>query len=63
MPKGHGQDVETALDDLLAAQLEWERHEYDETVKAALRAYEDLKSGRSKRAEEVYQSLRLKYGL
>ena len=59
----HGQDVEAALDDLLAAQLEWERHEYQETVKSALRGYEDVKAGRTKSAEEVYRSLRQKYGV
>jgi hypothetical protein len=59
----HGQDIDAALDDLLAAQLERERREYDETVEAALRGFEDVKAGRTKPAEEVYQSLRLKYGV
>jgi hypothetical protein len=59
----HGQDVETALDDLLATQLEWARRDYDETVKAILEGYEDVKAGRTRPAEEVYESLRVKHGL
>lgn len=58
-----GKDVETALDDLLSAQLEWERREYDEALQAALRGYDDVKVGRTKVAGEVYESLRLKHGL
>jgi len=55
--------VETALDDLLAEQLEWERHEYEETLNSTLRGYEDVKAGRTKSAKEVYQFLRRKYGV
>jgi hypothetical protein len=59
----HGQSAADALDDLLAAQLEWERREYDETVQAAIRGYEDVKAGRTRPAREVYESLRVKHGL
>jgi hypothetical protein len=59
----HGKDVETAVDDLLAAQLEREQRDYDETVEAILEAYEDVKTGRTRPAEEVYESLRVKHGL
>lgn len=58
-----GQNIDAALDDLLAGQLEWERCEYDETVKAALRGYDDVMAGRTKSAEEVYKAVRLKHGL
>jgi predicted transcriptional regulator len=61
--KRHGQDAETALDDVLADYFAWERQDHDETVKAVLEGNEDVKAGRTKRAAEVYKWLRLKHGL
>jgi len=58
--KEHGQSVAEALDDLLAAQLEAEQREYDETVKGALRGHEDVKAGRTSSGEEVFARLRVK---
>jgi hypothetical protein len=55
----HGQD----LDDVLAAALEWERQDYDETVKGALEACEDVKARRTQSADEFLEELRLKHGL
>jgi hypothetical protein len=59
----HGQDVVAALDDLLADYFAWEQQDYDDTVAAALRGYEDVKAERTRPAAEVYESLRLKHGL
>jgi hypothetical protein len=61
--KEHGQSAAEALDDLLAAQLEAEQREYDETVQGALRGYEDVKAGRTSSGEEVFERLRVKHGL
>lgn len=61
--KEHGQSPAEALDDLLAAQLEVEQREYDESVQGALRGYEDFKAGRTSSAEEVFAWLRTKHGL
>lgn len=61
--KEHGQTATEALDDLLAAQLEAEQREYDETVQGALRGYEDVKAGRTSSADEVFDWLRAKHGL
>ena len=58
----HDQDPETALDEVLAEYFEWEREDHEETVKALLEADEDIKAGRSKPAEEVYEALRRKHG-
>jgi predicted transcriptional regulator len=58
----HGQDPAAALDDVLAAALEWERSEYKETVEAALEAYEDVKAGRTEPANEFLEELRVKHG-
>ncbi len=52
-----------ALDDLLAAQLEAEQLQYDETVQGASRGYEEVKAGRTSSAEEVFEWLRTKHGL
>lgn len=59
----HGQSPTDALDDLLAALLEREATEYQETVEAALGSYEDMKAGRTKPAEQVYDSVRAKHGV
>jgi predicted transcriptional regulator len=59
----HGQDAVTALDEVLADYFAWEQQDYDETVQAVLEGYEDVKAGRTRSAEEVHESLRLKHGL
>lgn len=61
--KEHGQSPAEALDDLLAAQLEAEQREYDETVQGALRGYEDVKACRTRPAKDVFEWLRAKHGL
>ena len=58
-----GQDPATALDDALAAYLEWEREDYEETVNAVREGYEDVKAGRTKPAAEFLEELRVKHGL
>lgn len=52
--KRHGQDLQTALDDVLADYFAWERRYHDETVMALLEANEDVNAGRTKPAGEVY---------
>jgi predicted transcriptional regulator len=59
----HDQTPAEALDDLLAVQLEWEQADHEETVQALLEAEADIAAGRTRPAEEVYASLRLKHGL
>ena len=58
----HGQSPAEALDVLLAAQLEWERQDHEETVAALLEANADIEAQRTKPAGEVYKALRLKHG-
>jgi predicted transcriptional regulator len=58
-----GQDPAAALDDALAAYLEWEREDYEETVNAVREGYEDVKAGRTKPAAQVFEELRVKHGL
>jgi predicted transcriptional regulator len=59
----HGQDVSAALDDALAAYLEWERDDYQEAVEGIREGYEDVKAGRVQSADEVFEDLRVKHGL
>jgi hypothetical protein len=59
----HGQDAVAALDDLLADYFAWAQQDYDDTIAAALRGYEDVKAERTKPAADVYELLRLKHGL
>jgi len=59
----HGQDPATALDDALAAYLDWERQDYQEAVEGIRQGYADFKAGRMQPAEEVFEELREKHGL
>ena len=57
-----GQDTAAALDDALAAYLEWERNDYQEAVEGIRRGYEDVKAGRTRPAAEFLEELREKHG-
>jgi predicted transcriptional regulator len=59
----HGQDTAAALDDILADALEWEQQDYREAVEGIREGYADLKAGRTRPAEEVFEELRVKHGL
>ena len=58
-----GQDTATALDDVLAEYLEWERRDNDEALDGIREGYEDVKSGRTQSVEEALEELRVKHGL
>ena len=57
-----GQDPAAALDEVLADALESERDDYNETVTAAMEAYESVKAGRTQPAGEFLEELRVKHG-
>ena len=59
----HGQDPIVALDEVLADALEWERLDFQETVEGIRAGYEDMKAGRTQPADEMFEELRVKYGL
>ena len=48
----HQVDTATALDDVLAAALEWERQDFEETVEGIRADYEDVKTGRTRPAAD-----------
>ena len=58
----HGKDTIAALDDVLATYLDWERQDYQESVEAIRRGYEDVKAGRTRPAAEFLEELREKHG-
>lgn len=57
-----GQDPAVTLDEAVAAYLEEERREYEETVEGIRRGYEDVKAGRTRPSAEVFAEMRQKYG-
>ena len=59
----YGQSATDALDEALAAYLEWERTDYQEAVKAVRRGYEDVQAGRTRPAAEFLTEMRRKYGI
>jgi len=61
--KRRGQEPAAALDDALAAYLEWERQDYAEAVEGVRRGYEDLKARRTRPADEFLADLRRKHDL
>jgi wobble nucleotide-excising tRNase len=52
MPERNGQSVNGALDEALAAYVEWERTDYQEAVEGIRQGYEDVKAGRTRLASE-----------
>jgi predicted transcriptional regulator len=58
-----GQDPAAALDDALAAYLEWERQDFVEAVEGIRRGFEDVKSGRTRPASEFLTDMRRKHGI
>ncbi len=58
-----GQDPAAALDDALAAYLEWERQDFEQAVDGIRQGYEDVKAGRTQPIEEALEELRVKHGL
>ena len=59
----HGLDTEAALDDALAAYLEWERQDFEEAVEGLRRGCEDVKAGRTHPAAEFLAEMRLKHDI
>jgi predicted transcriptional regulator len=59
----HGQDTAAALDEALAAYLDWERTDYQEAVEGVRRGDEDVKAGRTRPAADFLDELREKHGV
>jgi predicted transcriptional regulator len=61
--KRRGQEPAAALDEALAAYLEWERQDFAEAVDGVGRGYKDLRAGRTRPANEFLADLRRKHDL
>ncbi|MBL8228849.1 MAG: hypothetical protein JNL98_10245 [Bryobacterales bacterium] len=56
-------DTAAALDEALAAYLDWEQTDFEEALVGIRRGYEDVRAGRTVPASEFLDSLREKHGL
>ena len=63
LARRRGKSTADALDDALADYLEWERQDYQETVKAVRQGHEDLKAGRATPADKFLDEFAAKHGL
>lgn len=61
--KRRGQDPAAALDDALAAYLEWELQDFAETTAGIRRSFEDVKAGRTRPAAQFLVELRKKHDI
>ena len=61
--KRRGQDPASALDEALAAYLEWERQDFGEATEGIRRGYEDVKAGRTRTAAEFLADMRRKHDI
>lgn len=59
----HGQDPAVALDEALAAYLEWERQDFEEAVGGIRRGHEDVRAGHSRPAAQFLSQMRQKHGI
>jgi predicted transcriptional regulator len=59
----NGQNIADALDEALAAYLEWERTDYWEAVEGVQRGHEEVSAGRTRPAAEFLTEMRRKYGI
>lgn len=60
--KRHGQNAETALNDVLAEYFSWERQEYREAIEGIKRGHEDIEAGHARLAADFFEELRGKHG-
>lgn len=57
-----GTDAAEALDHVLAEYFAWEQQDFEASVEAIRRGYEDMEAGRTLPAEEFLEELRAKHG-
>jgi predicted transcriptional regulator len=57
-----GQDPAIALDEALAAYLEWDRQDFEEAIEGIRRGHDDVKAGRTRPAADFLSEMRQKHG-
>jgi predicted transcriptional regulator len=55
-----GKTPADALDEAIAAYLEWERQDFEEAVRGIEKGYDDVKAGRTRPADEFLSDMRRK---
>ena len=63
LARRRGKSTADALDDVLADYFESESEDYQQTVEGIRQGHEDMKSGRSKPADQVLDDFARKHGL
>jgi hypothetical protein len=63
LARRRGTTAPEALDDALAAYLDWERQDYQEAVAGIRQGCQDVKAGRTKPADQFLDDLRRKHDL
>ena len=58
-----GKSPADALDEALAAYLEWERQDFEEAVEGIRQGYEDVKAGRTRSVAEFLAQMCQKHGI
>ena len=58
-----GKTPADALDEAIAAYLEWERQDFEEAVRGIQQGYDDVKAGRTRPADQFLSDMRQKRGL
>jgi len=58
-----GQDPAAALDEALAAYLEWEHQDFEDSIEGIREGYEDVKAGRTRPASDFLAEMRRKHGI
>jgi predicted transcriptional regulator len=58
-----GKTPADALDEALAAYLEWERNDLEDAVEGIQQGHSDVKGGRTRPASEFVADMRRKYGI
>ncbi|MFZ0815807.1 MAG: hypothetical protein WAM78_09825 [Candidatus Sulfotelmatobacter sp.] len=57
-----GQDPAIALDEALAAYLEWDRQDFEDAIEGIRRGHNDVKAGRTRPAVDFLSEMRRKHG-
>jgi hypothetical protein len=58
-----GKDTASALDEVLAEYLDWERRDYEEAVEGVRRGLDDVRAGRTEPADGFLDEFARKHGL
>jgi predicted transcriptional regulator len=60
LARRRGKTPAEALDEALAAYLEWERQDFEEAVRGIQQGFDDVKAGRTRPADEFLSDMRRK---